>query len=131
MASLWSRPGFSFSRLKLARLSAAKARVSQRAVLEQRSLWQRIASSWQPIGVIWNAVGKFVLHAGLLAFALIGVLLWKAHTQKTIAIAPISVPKMLAENGYTADVAAQRLNDALNKVVKDARTRVKGQEVAI
>jgi lipoprotein NlpI len=69
--------------------------------------------------------------AGLLAFALIGVLLWKALTEKTIAIAPISVPKMLAESGYTADVAAQRLHDALNKVVKDAHTRKEGPNVAL
>jgi hypothetical protein len=104
----------------MARLSAAKARVSQRRVYEQRSVWQRVARSWQLIRVIWNAVGKIVLQlAGLLAFALIGVLLWKTLTQKTIAIAPISVPKMLAENGYSAEVAAQRLHDALNKVVRE------------
>lgn len=37
-------------------------------------------------------------------------------------IAPISVPRMLAEGGYTADVAAQRLHYALNKV--DALNKV-------
>ena len=37
---------------------------------------------------------------------------------------------MLAENGYTADVAAQRLHDALNKVVEDAHTRKKDTAVA-
>jgi Flp pilus assembly protein TadD len=132
MASQWNRLGFSFSRLKMARLSAAKARVSQRTVHKQRSIWQRIASSSQLIGVIWNAVATFVLQlAGILAFALIGVLLWKALTQKTIAIAPISVPKTVAESGYTADVAAQRLRDALNKVVEDAKTRKNGPEVAL
>jgi tetratricopeptide (TPR) repeat protein len=132
MVSLWNRPGLSFSRINMARLSAAKARVSQRTVYEQRSIWQRIATSWQLIGVIWNVGGKFVLQlAGLLAFALIGVLLWKALTQKTIAIAPIAVPKMLAENGYTADVAAQRLRDALNNVVAEARTRKEGPGVVL
>jgi len=38
---------------------------------------------------------------------------------------------MLTESGYTADVAAQRLHDALNKVVKDARTSKQGPEVAL
>jgi hypothetical protein len=57
--------------------------------------------------------------------------LWKALTQKTITIAPIAVPKMLAESGYTADVAAQRLRDALNKVVAEARTRKEGPGVAL
>ena len=83
MASLWNRPGFSVSRIKMARLSAAKARVSQRRVYEQRSVWQRVARSWQLIRVIWNAVGKIVLQlAGLLAFALIGVLsVENSHTE--------------------------------------------------
>jgi tetratricopeptide (TPR) repeat protein len=132
MVSLWNRTRFSLSRIKMARLSAAKARVSQRTVYEQRSTWQRIASSWQLIVVIWNAVAKFVLQlAGILAFALIGVLLWKALTQKTIAIAPISVPKTVAENGYTADVAAQRLRDALNEVVERAHSRKNRPDVAL
>jgi hypothetical protein len=69
--------------------------------------------------------------AGLLAFALIVVLLWKALIQKTIAIAPISVPKTVAENGYTADVAAQRLHDALNKVIEVAHSNKQGPEVAL
>jgi tetratricopeptide (TPR) repeat protein len=130
MAIQWNRLQFSLSRLKMARLSAAKKRISRRTVYEQRSIWHRIASSWQLVGVIWNAVAKFVLQlAGLSAFALIGVLLWKALTQKTITIAPISVPKMLAESGYTADVAAQRLRDALNKVLGDPHS--KGPVVAL
>jgi len=38
---------------------------------------------------------------------------------------------MLAESRYTADVAAQRLHDALNKVVEDAHSRKNGPEVAL
>ena len=44
-------------------------------------------------------------------------------------IAPIAVPRTLAEAGYTADVAAQRLHDALNKVVEVASE--KGPRVAL
>jgi hypothetical protein len=57
--------------------------------------------------------------------------LWEALTKKTIAIAPISVPKLRAESGYTADVAAQRLHDALNKVVEEAIMMKNGPEVAL
>ena len=86
----------------------------------------------QALATVWKLLATFVLSvASVFAVAIIAVLLWKPLTKKTIAIAPIAVPKMLAESGYTADVAAQRLHDALNKVVKDARTRKKGPEVAL
>jgi hypothetical protein len=129
MASLWNRTGFSFSRLKMARLSAAKARVSQRNVRDERSAWQRIA---QALATGWKFLVTVVLSlAGVFTFAIIAALLWQALTQKTIAIAPIAVPRTLAENGYTAEVVAQRLHDALNKVVEDAHTSKNGPEVAL
>jgi tetratricopeptide (TPR) repeat protein len=129
MVSLWNRTGFSFSRLKMARLSAAKARVSRRAAGEERTAWQRIA---QAIATGWKLLVTVVLSlAGVFTFAIIVVLLWQALTEKTIAIAPIAVPRMLAENGYTADVAAQRLHDALNQVVEDAHSKKEGPEVAL
>src|SRR5262249_49547158 len=42
-------------------------------------------------------------------------LLITSVTERTTAIEPISVPKSLAERGYTPDVAAQRLRDAMNR----------------
>ena len=114
----------------MARLSAAKARVLRGAACEERTVWRRIGG--QALATGWKLLVTVVLSlAGVFTFAIIAVLLWQALTQKTIAIAPISVPKMLAENGYTADVAAQRLHDALNQVVEDAHTMKNGPEVAL
>jgi hypothetical protein len=113
----------------MARLSAAKARVSCRAARDERTAWQRIA---QALATGWKLIATIVLNlVAFFTFVIIAALLWEALTQKTIAIAPISVPKTVAENGYTADVAAQRLHDALNKVVEDAHLRKKGPEVAL
>ncbi|MFZ3328221.1 MAG: tetratricopeptide repeat protein, partial [Methylocella sp.] len=113
----------------MARLSAPKTIVFRRSAREERSIWQRIS---QALATGWKLLVTLVLSlAGIFTFAIIAVLLWQALIKKTIAIAPISVPKMLAESGYTADVAAQRLHDALNKVVKYARTRKKGPEVTL
>jgi tetratricopeptide (TPR) repeat protein len=118
MARLWNRRGFSFSRLKTARLSAAKARVSRRAAREERTVWQRIG---QALATAWKLLVTAVLSlVSVLTFMFIGALLWDDLTEKTIAISPIAVPRILAENGYTADVAAQRLQDALKKVADDA-----------
>jgi Flp pilus assembly protein TadD len=132
MASLWNRLRFSLSRLKLARLSAPKTIVFRRSAREERTIWQRFVRGWMAIAAFWKELAAFVLSvASICAVAIIAVLLWKALTQKTIAVAPISVPRMLAENGYTAEVAAQRLHDALNKVVEDAHSRKNGPEVAL
>jgi tetratricopeptide (TPR) repeat protein len=139
MASLWNRPGFSLSRLKMARLSAAKARVSRRKIREDRTVWQRYAHVWQrfiractALATFWKELAAVVLSVvSVCAVAIILVLLWQVLTKTTIAIAPISVPKILAESGYTADVVAQRLQDALNNVVKDARTSKQVPVVAL
>jgi tetratricopeptide (TPR) repeat protein len=132
MASLWNRARFSFSRLKAARLSAAKARISRRAAPEERTIWQRKALVGRVLSTSWKVLVAVVLSVvGIFSFVIITVLLWQALTKKTIAIAPISVPKMLAENGYTAEVAAQRLHDALNKFIEDTHTRKAGPEVAL
>jgi len=95
MVSLWNRTGFSLSRIKMARLSAAKARVSRRAAREERTIWQRIS---QALATGWKLLATVVLSlAGIFTFAIIAALLWKALTENTIAIAPIAVPRMLAE----------------------------------
>jgi tetratricopeptide (TPR) repeat protein len=139
MASLWNRARFSFPRLKLARLSAAKARVSRRSAREKLTASQRFVHVWQgfvrvclAMATFWKELAAVVLSVvSVCAVAIILVLLWQVLTKTTIAIAPISVPKILAESGYTADVVAQRLQDALNNVVKDARTSKQVPVVAL
>jgi tetratricopeptide (TPR) repeat protein len=132
MVSLRNRLGFSLSRIKMARLSAAKARVSRRIAREERTVWQRFVRVCMAMATFWKELAAVVLSVvSVCAVAIIVVLLWKALTQKTIAIAPIAVPRKLAENGYTSDVAAQRLHDALNKFVEDAQSNKQGPEVTL
>jgi tetratricopeptide (TPR) repeat protein len=132
MASLWNRTGFSFLRLKMARLFAAKTIVFRRSAREKPTVWQRFVRVCIALATFSKELAAVVLSvASVCAVAIILALLWLALTQKTIAIAPISVPKTVAENGYTADVAAQRLHDALNKVVEDAHSSKEGPEVAL
>jgi hypothetical protein len=57
-------------------------------------------------------------------------ILWESVTQKVISIAPISVPKDLADKGYTSDVAAERLQDALNDIVTRTHSMKGGPDVA-
>ena len=57
-------------------------------------------------------------------------ILYQSVTQKVISIAPISVPKELADHGYTPDVAAERLQDALNDIIDRAHSVRRGPNVA-
>jgi tetratricopeptide (TPR) repeat protein len=61
-------------------------------------------------GTFYNIVVKLPL---LIAIVVIGALLIQGLVQRSTAIEPIAVPKALGERGYTPEVAAQRLRDAL------------------
>jgi tetratricopeptide (TPR) repeat protein len=75
---------------------------------------------------IWKALTAFFWNLSWLAIAaFIATFLYRDLTQQTTAIEPISVPKSLDENGYTATVAAQRLRDSLDEFQSRAQARMK------
>ncbi len=119
----WPRPkNLIHSRTKAARLAAAKSR--HKPADKKRTAWE-VAEFY------WNRFAKLAINCGAILVAGFGFyILWVAVTQKVISIAPISVPRDLADNGFTADVAAHRLEDALNDIVKRARSVREGPDVA-
>lgn len=81
-----------------------------------RRLWERWA-------VLWKRVTIFVLNLiACVSFLLIVALLYKIVAGGSIVIEPISVPQVLTSNGYTPDVAARRLRDALEEYRDRAQT---------
>jgi hypothetical protein len=93
--------GFSFSRSKAARLSAAKARALGKSPDKGPGLFTRL---WDVGELWWKRCCALVLNLiGTAALVFICVLLWQAINQRVIAIAPISVPESLAKAGFTAD----------------------------
>jgi hypothetical protein len=108
--------------MKAARLAAAKGR--HKPADKKRTAWE-IAELY------WNRFAKLTINCGAILVAGFGFyILWVAVTQKVISIAPISVPKDLADSGFTADVAAHRLEDALNDIVTRAHSVREGPDVA-
>jgi hypothetical protein len=110
-----------FALRRAKKFSAAKPRPLRNdpqtagAADEARSLWH-VLELWSKR---LTTVTAIILNlAGYTAFAAIVYFLAKDFWQTTIVFAPISVPKTLADSGYTPDVAAQRLRNALNKVVE-------------
>ncbi|PZR87467.1 MAG: hypothetical protein DLM68_08525, partial [Hyphomicrobiales bacterium] len=114
----WPNPkNLSMSRIKAARLAAARARHIAQPSDKKRTAWEFAALIWSRLTTVaLNVVG--VVGVGFVAY-----LLWESVTQKVISIAPISVPKELVDGGYTPDVAAERLESALNNIVTVASPR--------
>src|SRR5262249_22720390 len=77
---------------------------------------------------LYDVVVKLPL---LVAIVVILGLLIQGLFQRTTAIEPISVPKELADRGFTPEVAAQRLRDELKKFAADANTSMRSPEVAL
>ncbi len=75
-------------------------------------------TTYNAAGIISSIVVKVPLT---IVIVVILVLLIRNLSQHTTAIEPISVPKMLAEGGYTPEVAAQRLRDAMTTFAEEAK----------
>jgi tetratricopeptide (TPR) repeat protein len=67
----------------------------------------------------------------VIAIVFISAIVIHGLTQQTTVIKDISVPKTLAEAGYTPDVAGHRMRDALYEFKKQARTQMKTPGVAL
>jgi len=77
------------------------------------------ASLWTVFLEFGKAIPQITLIlTSALVLIIISVVLTKAFTERIITIEGILVPKLLSENGYTSDVASQRLRDAALKVAE-------------
>jgi tetratricopeptide (TPR) repeat protein len=72
---------------------------------------------------MWKVIVAIYLNlVGAATFVFVAVLLIQALRVRTLAIEPLGVPHQLAGNGYTAEVAAQRLRDALKQFVQESQS---------
>ena len=63
--------------------------------------------------------------------ALVLALVVRGFFANTISIRAITVPKTLEERGFTAEVAAQRLRDAMTEYVRGANARMRGTDIEL
>jgi hypothetical protein len=72
--------------------------------------------------LIWKGLTAALLSIlSVVGTTLVIVLLIKAITDKSITIAPISVPKEMVEKGYTPEVVANKLQSAIKLLVENTR----------
>ena len=110
------------ARMEAKRQAEWRARIAREAERDKPG-----ALGWaKPLGwlrLIWNGLPPFLLSLSSLAgLALAFYVLAKAVWEPKIAIAPIPIPKSLADKGYTPEVVAERLQSAVNKLRKDAQS---------
>ena len=125
------------SRLRRARASKARnqRRLGVPSRLEVRS--NPLMRSWsvaksltlRAVGV-WSVVTSIALSAvGTLLFLGLCYLLYQAVTSSAIEVAPISVPKTLADEGYTSEAVTQQFRGALLEFIKGSRTKKRTADV--
>jgi hypothetical protein len=80
------------------------------------SVWLKLKTYFQAAAG-WVArtatFGNVIALSWIVIFIVIGVLVVEELARDVVTIEPISVPKTLAENGYTPEVASRRLHDAI------------------
>jgi tetratricopeptide (TPR) repeat protein len=87
--------------------------------------WSEKADRW------WNLGTKWLLRIiATLTFLGVIYLLCQAFDPSSVVIRPISVPKDMADKGFTPDVAALRLLEAVTQYTENARTSGAGPKFA-
>jgi Tfp pilus assembly protein PilF len=66
----------------------------------------------------------------LAILVLVATVVVRDLSEDLINIEPISVPKVVADNGFTAEIGSRRLRDALTSYAKKAGTSMKGPSVS-
>ena len=103
--------------------------------LRSQAFWVRLS---QPRAILHGlAVMVAWLHAMLLKLPLLVVIIVLATiviqglTQHATVIDPISVPRDLADSGYTAEVASHRLRDAVTDFMNGVNSRMSNPDIAL
>jgi hypothetical protein len=125
------------SRLRRARVSKARnqRRLGARDGAEQPHkalihIWSFLKSITRKAATIWSIAVSVALGASAtILFVGLSYLLYQAVTSSAIEVAPISVPKDLADKGYTSEAMTLQLREALLDLLEQANTEKKTAEV--
>jgi tetratricopeptide (TPR) repeat protein len=92
----------------------------------------REALTWQGVG---TAIKACLAGASRVGWAILGIAILVVFAQSIITeivnVEPISVPKRFAEDGYSSDVASERVRDALARFAKQTGSSMQSPHVAL
>jgi tetratricopeptide (TPR) repeat protein len=86
---------------------------------------------WAATFVLQNSYSFITKLPWAAAILVIAAILFRGLTEYVTVIEPISVPKTLSETGYTPEVAARRLRDAMVTFTSSVGTRMQHPEIAL
>jgi tetratricopeptide (TPR) repeat protein len=101
------------------------------------NMWPRLGKNILPVarrcvtfvfGGIYNLATKL---PWMIAAVGVSALLIHSLVQTATVVEPISVPRVLADSGYTPEVAGRRLRDAMLAHFADLKTQMQGPDVVL
>ncbi len=111
--------------------TAASAQARRRADAGTPADGERLGFAGRIVGV-WKGFVALVLSlGGVVIVGAVLILLGQQLLRRTISIDPLSVPKAVAERGYTDQIAAARLRAAIIRITEQAAFPVPGTNVSL
>jgi tetratricopeptide (TPR) repeat protein len=93
---------------------------------------RNVRRSREETAVTWKKYSDLVWSLSkLVIVGLVINYLYQEFTRRTITVETITVPKTLEEKGFTSEVAALRLRDAVSSLFMTVRTHVKDSEINV
>lgn len=114
-----------------AKVGAWKRRIGK------RSFWINLVRTgplvaWQAMTILFGVLYTIIVRLPwVVAIIVIGAIVVQGLTENTTVIKPISVPKVLADSGYTPEVAGQRLRDAMGAYIRNVHSHMRNPEIAL
>lgn len=105
---------------------AERRRITAELATDQKRQWLP-TRLWRNAASVWKAIVAAIL--GTASVIVVAVVVIDALVAQTISVQPLTVPKSVAEAGFTADVAALRLRDAINQLIVQAKTSMPHREI--
>jgi tetratricopeptide (TPR) repeat protein len=112
-----------------ARLSRPAQKALKRLPPALGRLWQqldlKVADEWLAV-----ALGILLRLAGIVLIVFALMITWRIIKAEGYVIAPVAVPEMLEQSGFTGHVVALHLQDAI-KMVKEEASSIKADELVL
>lgn len=86
-------------------------------------MWRQLAQFSKNLTTILALLSTMTLAFLVMEFCIEAIL------ERAVVIEPISVPKALSDSGFTSEVVAEELRDAINRLITDARSSMRNDKV--
>ena len=121
------KPGFgdAFEAKVVAWFEAIRSHKFWGRATEPRTIWEASSSLFH---WLYTAGSRLIW---VIVVVVVGGIIYLGLARQTTVIAPLSVPSTLADQGFTAEVAAHRLRDAVTRYIEGVNSRMRNPVIAL